>query len=103
MGNSLPKPTHAIFYRNVGERNEGVERAQKAHDEYLASATRTGVIVMSGPWRDEPGEMTLIRVRTDEQAEEFLANDPAVKAGFMVGEIKAWKVNIISSGAAVGR
>lgn len=100
---SLPKPTHALFYRIVGEDGSVSERVMQAHNEYLVSLARAGRVILSGPWRDEPGEMTLVQVRTDEQADEIIANDPAVKAGAMTGERKAWRVNIYYSGAGPAR
>lgn len=82
------------MYRLVEDKEAGRERALKAHHDYLVSLAKEGKVVFAGPWRDEQGGMSLIRVRTDEQAEEVLANDPAAKAGFITGEVKAWKVTL---------
>lgn len=69
----------------------------QARHNYLVGLMREGKVVLSGPWRDEPGGLTLIRVRTDEQADQVLANDPAVKAGYLTGEVKAWDVVLSAS------
>lgn len=102
---SPAKPTHAILWM-PGDRWEEGKRTEeqplfREHAEYLKSFVKSGKNYMSGPWRDDPGGLTLLRVKTDEEAQAILDNDPMVKAGVLDGEIRAWIV--LMDGSMMGQ
>lgn len=98
---SLERPTHAVFFRLVREES-GSKALIDAHHEYLMLLAKQGVVLLSGPWRDEPGEMTLIRVKDDESARNFVSADPGVKSGSLSAEAKPWSPNIVALSAGKG-
>lgn len=93
---SIPMPTHAIIWEPGPSWIEGRPVTEQpgfqAHIRYLLQFVKTGQNLLSGPWRDEPGGLTILSVRTDEQAQRIAYEDPAVKSGLFVPQVKAWKV-----------
>lgn len=75
----------------------------KEHMDYLLLLLRAGKNIMSGPWRDEPGGLTLLRANSDLEADQLIENDPMVKAGILNAEVKAWNVIMDASGTATIR
>lgn len=93
---SMPVPTHAIIWEPGPSWVEGLPVSEQpgfqAHVRYLFQFVKTGQNLLSGPWRDEPGGLTILSVRNDEQAQRIAFEDPAVKSGLFVPKVKAWKV-----------
>jgi len=102
---STPKPTHAIIYSPGEEPVENPERILQAQSVYLNRLAAAGKLIFAGPWRDERGGLTLLHVRTDEEARKLMDGDPAVQNGLFKAELKAWNVTIQGAGtvAVTGR
>lgn len=93
------KPTHAILYsldRNVDSAEEK-QQAFALHLKYMGDQQGKGKVVLFGLWRDLPGSMAILVANSDEEANEIAKNDPAVKAGSLTYEVRAWTVMIAGS------
>ena len=69
-----------------------VERLQLAHLQHLFSLQRRGLLTLFGPVEDA-GDLRgigVVLVETREEAEAMMADDPMVKAGRLVVEIRPW-------------
>lgn len=85
-------PTHVIIYSPAGEA-EVSEAVAKEQSLFIDRNLKLGYVVMSGPWRDERGGMTLLRVKDDMTAEALAEKSPIVREGFFNAEVRAWKVD----------
>ncbi len=75
-----------------GQDQEEASKIQQEHLAYLADLYKKGIIVLNGP-TDGKGEIkgfSLYAVPTKEEAEKLAKQDPAVKAGRLVVEVKPW-------------
>ncbi len=101
---SIPHPTHAIIYSPGEKWIDGKPIMEqpfiREHIAYWQKVIPTGKFIWGGPWRDEPGGMNLLVVKSDEEAERLVMGDPAVKAGLLVPDIKAWYVGLDGTLAA---
>jgi uncharacterized protein YciI len=60
------------------------------HVAYLREFHRSGKLLFAGPFLDSSGGMTILDVRTEEEAKQILENDPDVKRGVIKGTVRAW-------------
>ncbi|MCI0345565.1 MAG: YciI family protein [Chloroflexi bacterium] len=69
-----------------------VERLQLAHLQHLFSLERDGLLTLFGPVDDasELRGIGVLLVETREEAEALMADDPMVKAGRLVAEVRPW-------------
>jgi uncharacterized protein len=105
LAQSMAKPTHVIVYAAGDKWIEGkpaFEQNLRPHAEYMGVLIKKGILLLGGPWRDEPGGLSVLRCRSDEEAKAVLENDPAVKDGVMTGELKAWSVYFQGTGTPTG-
>jgi uncharacterized protein YciI len=101
MSMGMPTPTHAIIYETGPNWVEGKslkEQDLRDHGKYLADLTAKGVVILGGPWRYENGGLVVIRVKTDQEAQRMLDEDPGVKNGVLSGSVHAWEVLFKGSG-----
>jgi uncharacterized protein YciI len=69
-----------------------VVEIQMAHQNYMAQNIKDGTLLIAGPFGDD-GDMrgiVIYDVATQEEAENIIKNDPAVKAGRLDIEIHPW-------------
>ena len=69
-----------------------VERLQLGHLQHLFSLQRRGLLTLYGPVEDT-GDLRgigVVLVETREEAEALFADDPMVKVGRLVVEIRPW-------------
>ncbi len=98
------KPTHAVVWFPGEKWVEGKSTTQqpffKEHTDYLMVLLKQGKNIMSGPWRDEPGGLTLLRVNNDQEAQQIVENDPMVKNEVLTAQVKGWVVIMDASTVA---
>lgn len=80
-------PTHAYILSPSGNSAPNV---LKAHRDYLTALNRSGQVLLAGPWRDLPGEMIVIMVKSDDEANQIVNRDPLVVAGGAKADLRAW-------------
>lgn len=91
----IMKKYFMVFLKSGSNRNQAeVEAAeiQKNHLAHINWMAEQGYLGIAGPFGDD-GEIRgilILRVPTQERAEELAAMDPAVKAGRLVMEIHPW-------------
>jgi uncharacterized protein YciI len=89
------KTYYMVFLKKGPSRDQDAETAgkiQEARLAYLKSLFDAGKISLNGPFLDE-GEIlgiSVYDVATLDEARELASNDPAVKAGRLVVEIRQW-------------
>lgn len=65
------------------------------HLTYLQRAAAEGILVLAGPSLDGIFGLVIFRADTEQAAEQFMFNDPAVKGGLMVAELHPFRVSMI--------
>ena len=60
------------------------------HIGYMKGFYDKGLIVMGGPFLDGSGGMMIMRAASLEEATKLANEDPAVKAGLLRVEVRAW-------------
>jgi uncharacterized protein YciI len=72
---------------------ERLDRIQERHLAHLADLRRRGVLLLAGPFDDQPDEswrgLCVLAAPLD-ATRELLANDPAVAAGRLVADVVSW-------------
>ena len=90
----IPKPTHVIlFTRTPNWSEQANDQIKTERVMYFAKLQQAAKLVYFGPWRDVPGEMSIL-VTTDQEASSIANADPAVKAGLETAEVRAWTVQV---------
>lgn len=67
-----------------------------SHINYMNKMTKEGKVHLGGPFTDESGSMTLLNVKNTNEAEEIIANSPAIKSGALKGELKEMNLFYVS-------
>jgi uncharacterized protein YciI len=62
------------------------EEVMQAHFEYLKQALQDGILVLAGPCLDETFGIVIFHAENDPAAQNFMLNDPSVKANVMMAE-----------------
>ena len=61
-----------------------------AHLAYMEELSWAGRIALAGPFLDAAAGLAVLRAADAEAAAAVLANDPAVRDGVLVGEVRTW-------------
>ena len=73
--------------------DERLEEIQEQHLAHLAELHGRGVLLLAGPFSDQPDEalrgLCVLTAGVGE-TRELMANDPAVRAGRLVAEVMSW-------------
>jgi len=72
---------------------ERLNEIQREHLAHLGELHRRGVLLLSGPFGDQPdASLRGLCVLTTgiEETRELMANDPAVRAGRLVADVMSW-------------
>jgi uncharacterized protein YciI len=80
-----------FFTRTESWSVQAYEQVKPARVKYFAKLQGNGKLLYFGPWRDVPGEMSIL-VATDEEAADIAKSDPAVTAGLLNTEVQGWTV-----------
>lgn len=92
---SMASVSHAIMFMVDSSKRNSEQVHQQAHQghmKYMADMQAKGKVVLQGPWRDVPGAMAIVAAESDDEALAIAKNDPAVKAGVLKFEVRAWIV-----------
>jgi uncharacterized protein YciI len=68
------------------------------HFEYLERALEDGKLILAGPCLDGEFGIVVFRGATDDEALEFMQNDPAVRHGLMTAELHPFRVSLMGTG-----
>ena len=60
------------------------------HVAYLEGLAARGIVFAAGPFTEGGGGMTLLRLDDPEVAQRLIADDPAVQAGIITGQLRTW-------------
>lgn len=84
-----------VFLKSGPKRSQSREEAvelQKQHLAYLGGLYEKGIIQLNGPTNgeDDIRGFSVYATATKEEAQQFANEDPMVKAGRLVVEVRAW-------------
>jgi uncharacterized protein YciI len=92
----MPEFRYVVVHRPGPNWKAGVpafeQAGLQAHVEYFASLLKAGRLTMGGPFMDEAsGGMMIPEAGVSEsEIRTFAAQDPAVKSGLLVFEVRPW-------------
>jgi uncharacterized protein YciI len=92
-----------IYVLNLIDRNKFTktsseeEAIMSEHFERLKKALADGMLILGGPCLDGEFGVVIFRARSEEEAREFMNDDPAVKHGIMTAELHPFRVSLIES------
>lgn len=64
------------------------------HFLYLQDKLEKGKLLIAGPCEDAAFGISIFYASSDEEAQEFLNNDPAVKKGVVTGEVHKYRISL---------
>ncbi len=91
----------AIFYRPGPRWKAGLpmrKQALREHAEYYRAALGRGQVFAGGALAKIDGGLAILRMSSLDEAEAFLAADPALLNGTFVGEVHAWTPRFVADG-----
>lgn len=68
------------------------EQPLKEHGKYLLGLYKSGILRFAGPFADDTGGAAVLEVSSEKEAKNLLDQDPAVKVGVMVYEMRPWQL-----------
>jgi uncharacterized protein YciI len=87
----LIHPYRHEFFENPTELEEA---AVEAHFEYLKEAAGQGTVLLAGQCLDETFGVVVFRAENEQDALDFMMNDPSVKSNVMMAELHPLKVSL---------
>ena len=66
--------------------------------ECLQRALVEGKLILAGPCVDGEFGVVVFRAATEEEAEEFMLSDPAIRRGLMNAELHPFRVSLMDTG-----
>lgn len=75
------------------ETNERIDE----HFKHLQDLLKDGRLIMAGRFSEVLIGLVIIQTTSQEEAEEIMKNDPAVKAGIFHAEIYPWRIALKAS------
>ncbi|MGB3906439.1 MAG: YciI family protein [Anaerolineae bacterium] len=88
----LLKPNRATLIRDA---SRGEEATLGEHFEYLQTALSEGRLILAGPCEDREFGIVIFRAGTEEEALEFVEDDPAVRGGLMTAELHPLRISLV--------
>ncbi|MBA3677154.1 MAG: hypothetical protein H0W74_07085 [Sphingosinicella sp.] len=91
----------AILYRPGPGWKAGLpmqKQALREHAQYYQTALRQGRVFAGGALAKIDGGLAILRMSSLDEAEAFLAADPALLNGTFVGEVHAWTPRFVADG-----
>ncbi len=73
------------------------ERIVEVHFEYLKRKLEEGILVFAGRCLDGEFGIVIFRAESQQEAEAFMGNDPAVREGVMTAEFYPFLTALIGS------
>jgi uncharacterized protein YciI len=88
----LLRPTRPNFIEGISKEEEVI---LGEHFHYLEKALAEGTLVLADPCLDGVFGVVIFKAASQEEAEGFMDNDPAVKHGFMRAEVHPFHVSLM--------
>lgn len=66
------------------------------HHRYMNGLKEAGKMILGGHYLDDAGEMMIFQMKTITDALLAANDDPAVRSGLLLVEVKSWQVNLSS-------
>ncbi len=88
----LIHPLRHEFFKNPTQLESQV---MEAHYAYLERATSLGTVLLAGPCLDETFGVVVLRADDDDEAREFMLNDPSVSSNVMMAELHPMKISLM--------
>jgi uncharacterized protein YciI len=81
---------HEFFESPTAYENDVMD----AHYQYLKQAVEKQIVLLAGPCLDETFGVVVLRARSEEEARQFMLNDPSVQSNVMMAELHPMKVSL---------
>ena len=88
----LLKPSRA---RLIPDASPGEEATLGEHFEYLQTGLSEGRLILAGPCEDGEFGIVIFRAGTEEEALEFMEDDPAARGGLMTAELHPFRISLV--------
>ena len=88
----LTRPLRSNFLQSL---TDAEKLTLSVHFEYLNSALKSQTLIMAGPCTDAAFGIVVFKSASLEDAQKFMNNDPAIKAGIFSGELHPYRVSLI--------
>ncbi len=88
----LLKPIRPDLMGNASPEEDSV---LSSHFEYLQRALDDGKLVLAGPCEDAAFGIVLFKAPTEQEAAEFMSNDPAVKGKLMTAALHPFRISLV--------
>jgi len=85
--------TRFVIFLYPVQDTDTTEPLIRAHVRLFRELDRQGQYVMGGPFKDYPGGMMIIRAANLEEAQQIARNDPFVRQGVRIAEVRAWELS----------
>jgi uncharacterized protein YciI len=84
-------PTKEVFLNTATQEDWAV---MSEHFMYLQDKLEKGKLLLAGPCEDAAFGIAIFYASSDEEAQEFLNNDPAIIKGVMTGEVHRYRLSL---------
>ena len=88
----LIHPFREGFYN---EPTPAEETVMAEHFEYLKRGVGDGIVVLAGPCLDETFGLVIFRAESEAAAQDFMLEDPSVKANVMMAELHPLRISLL--------
>jgi len=89
----LLRPVRSNFIESISGEEEVI---LEEHFHYLERALEEGRLILAGPCLDGVFGVVIFKATSQEEAEGFMDNDPAVKHKIMETELHPFRVSLMS-------
>lgn len=84
-----------VCREKFGKMSSEEEAIVEKHYDRLEKALDDGRLILAGPCSDGEFGIVVFRARSEKEAEKFVEDDPAVKAGLMKAELHAFRISLM--------
>jgi uncharacterized protein YciI len=70
-----------------------IEQPIAPHAQYMHALLTQKRLMLGGPYRDNLGELTILRVADFPDARAIVDHDPAIQAGILKAELHPWQIS----------
>lgn len=97
MANHYLYTTHLTRPGAFGNLTLDKQKIVGDHFDYLKNHLEAGRLIMAGPCLDGAFGIVIITAESEEDAQTFMENDPAISNGVMRGELHPFRISLLAT------